>query len=329
MSEAVIIGDATLHHGDCMEVLAGLETGSVQCVVTSPPYWGLRDYGVEGQIGLEEDLEDYLAKILKVFHGVKRVLSEDGTLWLNLGDAYSSAEKNGLPKKQLLGLPWWVAFELQSAGWFLRCDIIWSKPNPMPESVTDRPTRAHEYIFLMSKSPKYFYNHAAIKEPGVHSSKVPGGWDTDPGAHGTFHRKGRADKQRGHSRKHAGFNERWDHMTTVEQSAMGRNKRSVWTVATQPFPEAHFATFPEKLIEPCILAGSRPGDVVLDPFAGSGTVGVVCAKNGRRFVGAEINRDYIAMASRRIKDAQSQQRLALDEAEQVASKTAPKRELFI
>lgn len=311
MTDRVEIGDAVLYHGDSMETLAMMPEESVQCVVTSPPYWGLRDYGVEGQIGLEPTLEEYLTTLDFVFRLVHRVLKKDGTLWLNLGDAYASnpsgsvhgstlgwtrrnAEEirkaqqtipsrgGGVKKKDLLGLPWRVAFALQSAGWYLRSDIIWSKPNPMPESVTDRPTRAHEYIFLLSKSPKYFYDHEAIKEPGSMSHKVPAGWNTDPGA---------------------------------QQCSMGRNKRSVWTVPPRPFPEAHFATFPEKLIEPCILAGSRPGDLVLDPFTGSGTTGVVCAKHDRRFAGIELNREYVDIACRRIDAAQRQGRLALEEAE--------------
>jgi DNA modification methylase len=309
-----------------------------------------------GQMGLEKTPEEYVAKMVRVFSEVRRILKKDGTLWLNLGDSYcgscsggiednKAAAKgtglttlkqdrpgkviNGLKPKDLVGIPWRVVFALRADGWYLRSDIIWSKPNPMPESVTDRPTKSHEYIFLMSKSPFYFYNAEAIREKRVtfenrpdgcdrhrtfgydskyktmegskQNLKIPSGWDTGPGAHGTIHRDGRTkpDKQRGHSRRHAGFNDRWDHMNIQEQSE-NRNKRSVWEIATFPYPESHFATFPEKLVEPCILAGSSQGDIVLDPFMGSGTVGVVAKRFKRQWLGIEINPKYIEMADRRI-----------------------------
>lgn len=306
---------------------------SVQTVVTSPPYWGLRDYGYEEQIGLEQTPEQYVSALVDVFREVRRVLKKDGTVWLNLGDSYAanrsyqvtdtkhvsvgntkaSVVPPGLKPKDLVGIPWMVAFALRADGWWLRSDIVWAKPNPMPESVTDRPTRSHEYIFLLSKSQTYYYDHEAIREEPAPSSIAR--WDQDVGsqsgstrANGGAKTNGamkavggpRSDKQRGHSRRHAGFNDRWDLMSKEEQASFGRNKRSVWTVATQPFSEAHFATFPIKLIEPCILAGSKPGDLVLDPFAGSGTVGVACLRHDRQFIGTDLNPDYNDIALRRI-----------------------------
>jgi len=279
---------ATVYCADVLEALRELPDESVQCCVTSPPYWGLRDYGVEGQIGLEPDLQDYIAKMVEVFAEVRRVLRGDGTLWLNLGDCYSAhpgqrgIEDNAgakqvsnhgsvgapsrsvasLKPKDLVGLPWRVAFALQEDGYYLRSDIIWQKPNPMPESVTDRPTRAHEYIFLLTKAAQYFYDAEAIREPStqpdrVREDSVGGASWKKRGQHsegGVF--RGSQDKQRGHERRHAGFNDRWDAMSKKEQGASGRNKRDVWSIATHPYPEAHFATFPEKLIEPCVKAGT-------------------------------------------------------------------------
>lgn len=280
---------------DVRDGLAALPGQSIQCVVTSPPYWNQRDYGVAGQMGLEATAEDYIAGQVAVFREVRRVLRRGGTLWLNLGDSFA-ADKN------LHGMPWRVALALQADGWYLRSDIIYSKPNPMPESVTDRPTRAHEYVFLLTKQPRYYYDADAIREEPKHTGpvKIPSGRDAGEGAHGCSHRDGCADKQRGHSRRHEGFNDRWNAMSRAEQQARGANKRSVWTIATQPFHDAHFATFPEALVEPCILAGSREGDTVLDPFAGSGTVGVVALRHNRRFVGIELNHEYAEMARRRI-----------------------------
>jgi DNA modification methylase len=325
-----------LYQGDALETLKQMEDESINCCVTSPPYWGLRDYGCDGQIGLEKTPEEYVSKMVEVFREVKRVLRKDGTLWLNLGDSYAGSGKGigsnhgkavftdenirktdwrqlDMKPKDLIGIPWRVAFALQEDGWWLRSDIIWAKPNPMPESVTDRPTRAHEYIFLMSKSERYYYDAEAIKEPSAHSSikrwaqdienqrgseRANGGTKTN----GPMKAVGgpKKDKQRGHSRRHAGFNERWDHMTKAEQAAMGRNKRSVWEVATQPFHEAHFATFPPKLIVPCILAGCPEGGLVLDPFAGAGTTLYVAEQLGRNSIGIELNPDYCDIIRRRM-----------------------------
>jgi DNA modification methylase len=319
--------------GDARERLAELPANSVQCCVTSPPYWGLRDYGHSNQIGLESTPASYVATLVSVFAEARRVLKADGTLWLNLGDSYQNAKGqaggvdpkqrarrhglrpndvsiSGLKPKDLVGIPWMVAFALRADGWYLRSDIIWSKPNPMPESTQDRPTKAHEYIFLLSKSRRYYYDGAAIREPYAASTlrEFAEGYEGQAtksyegtGAQNPSDVKRRiVDKQRGHGRRHAGFNDRWDAMPKGEQQMSGANKRSVWTVATHPFPGAHFATYPEALIEPCIRAGSRHGDTVLDPFAGSGTTGVVALKNGRSFVGIELNPDYAEMARRRI-----------------------------
>jgi len=350
-----------LIHGDALTILRErFADESVQCVVTSPPYWGLRDYGVPGQLGLEATPELYVAKMVEVFREVRRVLKPDGTLWLNLGDSYagsgqgwmkdgtvvggpkqktnmgsmqraestvgfdkprnyiSSRQDNGLKPKDLVGIPWMVAFALRQDGWYLRSDIIWSKPNPMPESVTDRPTKAHEYLFLMSKSERYYCDMAAIAEPlarpeeldranpavfggalkhieagkqsRLHSGneykrkqRKPAEWDTGDGGHGTIHRDGRAQE-----------------IEYTETDNPRRNKRTVWTIATQPYPEAHFATFPPKLVEPCILAGCPVDGLVLDPFTGSGTVLTVAKQLGRRAVGIELNAAYIALAEQRL-----------------------------
>jgi DNA modification methylase len=331
--------------GDCRTVLAGLDAESVQMVCTSPPYWGLRDYGVDGQLGLEATPDEYVARMVDVFREVRRVLRKDGVLWLNLGDSYATGggavgrcpgggeqgerflragmvntQPNrmplpGLKPKDLIGIPWRVAFALQADGWWLRSDIIWSKPNPMPESVTDRPTKAHEYLFLLTKAERYFYDHKAIREPAkaVSLARISqANFDKQHGGPKDYangvnaNRSMRAtlenwsDKQRGHGRRHEAFNGRWDLMSKDEQQELGCNKRTVWEIATAPFAEAHFATFPEALVKPCILAGSRIGDTVLDPFAGSGTVGVVAKSFGREFLGVELNPTYVAMAERRI-----------------------------
>ena len=411
--------------GDALEQLRLLPAESIQCCITSPPYWGLRSYLPDGhpdkprELGLERTPEEYVAKLVEVFREVRRVLRDDGVVFLNLGDSYAGsgpsgasyqsettkrreagngidgnfrvskklaerglayAEKKpvappGLKPKDLVGIPWRIAFALQADDWWLRSDIIWSKPNPMPESVTDRPTKAHEYLFLLTKSGEttcwyhtrkrtwafakpdpdyvwhdhahggqerntepagdwpaetylvngkqsrrwsrvnlwrghdYYYDAEAIREratpqharalsferetkeaevPGqgyrqhrLGRSKMPDGWDTGGGGHGTIHRDGR---EKG----------------AASVIRAGRNKRSVWTIPTQPYPEAHFATFPEALVEPCIAAGSREGDTVLDPFCGSGTVGVVCARAGRNFIGIDLNPEYVEMARRRI-----------------------------
>lgn len=337
---AIIYCDKAEHVADI------LPPESVQTVVTSPPYYGLRDYGVEGQIGLEATPEEYIAKLVDVFRGIRQVLRPDGTVWLNLGDSYCSGMRSEYDEdrkhpraragqhrppspvwakpKDLLGIPWRVAFALQADGWYLRCDIIWAKPNPMPESVTDRPTKAHEYIFLLSKNPRYYYDAEAIKEPLARPEAL---LRKTPDVFG-----GR--------NKHEGYGTRKYSGNEYVGTYTGRNRRSVWTIATQPFPEAHFATFPEKLVEPCILAGTSPhacpvcrapwkrvverertGErweptctcegndgsgkcIVLDPFAGSGTTLLVAERLGRQAVGIEINPEYVEMAKRRLSKVQ-------------------------
>jgi DNA modification methylase len=302
------IGDATLYLGDCRESMRAMEPESVQCVVTSPPYWGLRDYGVDGQIGLEATPEEYVATMVDVFREVRRVLRDDGTVWLNLGDSYNNfrvstngqrvhnREQRGKPpgrravsrklkEKDLVGIPWRVAFALQADGWWLRQDIIWAKPNPMPESVTDRCTKAHEYLFLLSKAARYYYDAEAIKEPDSgqqHARTVYAG-------------AGSLEPSGGLRSAHGNL---WG---DESKNGQGRNKRSVWTVATAPYAEAHFATFPPKLIEPCILAGSRAGDVVLDPFGGSGTTAGVALEHGRKAALCELSGEYGALVPDRIR----------------------------
>ncbi len=311
---------ATTHIGDALDRLRDLRDECVQCVVTSPPYWGLRDYLTPGQLGLEKTPEEYIARMVEVFREVRRVLRSDGTLWLNMGDSYyggkgasnyafqerrgsstmntgaqticsslgstrpQDAPQDGLKPKDLCGVPWMLAFALRADGWWLRQDIIWSKSNPMPESVTDRCTKAHEYLFLLSKSAQYYFNAAAIAERRVS--------DHDAGSfRGGCYVEGEIDNGTMGKRKTSGDSKDVDPY---------RNKRSVWEIATQPFAEAHFATFPEKLVEPCTLAGSKEGDVVLDPFCGSGTTGVVALRYHRDFVGIELNPEYAEMAERRI-----------------------------
>lgn len=282
---------------------------TVQCCVTSPPYYGLRDYGMSGQLGLEPTPEEYVANLVSVFREVWRVMKDDGTLWVNIGDSYagscqtggtnsketgkredrmfdvSKSKRNasrwgggnlpatdGLKPKDLIGIPWMVAFALRADGWYLRSDVIWSKPNPMPESVTDRPTKAHEYLFLLTKSARYYYDNEAIKEP----SKDP---EDDRGS------------------RSAEDHKRFPTTTVNGIRASGlypmANKRSVWTINTQPTSYAHFATYPEKLVEPCILAGSRPGNLIFDPFSGSGTTGRVAIRHNRKYIGTELNFKYI------------------------------------
>ena len=300
----------TIIQGDCLEELRKLPSEAVDCCITSPPYYGLRNYGCDGQIGLEESPEAYVSKLVEVFREVRRVLKKEGTLWLNLGDSYCSIghkksssgygttglaggkaqehtilrhENNGpgLKHKDLIGIPWAVAFALRADGWYLRSDIIWHKPNCMPESVTDRPTKAHEYIFLLSKSQKYYYDSEAIKEESI--TNDPRKPYTSLGAKEL---DGREVWHSGERRENGDFTK--------------RNKRTVWTIPTQPFKEAHFATFPEELVEPCIKAGCPEGGIVLDPFFGAGTTGLVAKKLGRCFVGIELNPRYIGMAQKRI-----------------------------
>ena len=295
--------------GDCRERLSELPAESVHCVVTSPPYFGLRDYGVAGQIGLEATPDAFVAEMVAVFRGVRRVLRQDGTLWLNLGDSYAATTKGssgvgknatnkgtlladrswavppGLKPKDLIGIPWRVAFALQADGWWLRQDIIWSKPNPMPESVTDRCTKAHEYLFLLTKSERYHFDAEVIAEPSLQ----PLGMKEASSGRGSQHKQKAIGQQLGRSST-----------LGANQGPETRNKRSVWTVATQPFAEAHFATFPPALIEPCILAGSPAGGTVLDPFFGAGTTGLVADRLGRSCIGIELNPAYAEMARERI-----------------------------
>lgn len=297
----------TLYHGDCVEVLRSLPDESVNCCITIPPYWGLRDYGVEGQIGLENTPGEYVDKMVDVFISIRRVLRSDGTVWLNLGDSYaanrgyqvpdgkfkdvgngkSSSVPDGLKPKDLVGIPWRVALALQADGWYLRSDIIWAKSNPMPESVTDLPTRSHEYVFLLAKSEKYYYDAAAIAEKAVCADMKK---FTDGGV----------DKQRGHSRRHAGFNGRYAESLAQNGVPTTRNKRDVWNVNTEPFPDAHFAVFPPALILPCVLAGCPAGGVVIDPFNGAGTTAMVAKENGRRAIGCDLNAEYLEMSVNRL-----------------------------
>jgi len=309
-----------IYNMNCLEGLKQLDDNSINCCVTSPPYWGLRDYGVEGQFGLESTPEEYVAKMVEVFREVKRVLRDDGTLWLNLGDSYSGncsqASNNGragfgnarerlvnrkgegLKPKDLVGIPWMVAFALRADGWYLRQDIIWHKPNAMPESVTDRCTKAHEYIFLLAKSDRYYYDHEAIKEPAAYDGRKDTLLKGSP-----KYEKGVVPGQAEHSMAAKGH-ERWK---KNERGEYVRNKRSVWTIPTKPFKEAHFAVFPPALIEPCILAGCPAGGVVLDPFMGSGTTGMVAAMYQRNFIGFELNPEYCKMAEKRIEPYLMQQ----------------------
>jgi len=311
-------------NGDCIEVMRGLAPESVHCCVTSPPYYGLRDYGVEGQIGLEETPEAYVARLVDVFREVRRVLRDDGTLWLNLGDSYAGSGKGpsgnfskgnaadkarnmygseagrkvsslipeGLKAKDLIGIPWRVAFALQADGWYLRQDIIWHKPNPMPESVTDRCTKAHEYIFLLTKSARYFMDMEAVREPIKDNSG----------------QNMRAPKLGDHR-----ADGNYDTVTTKTYSEIkGANRRSVWTITTKPYSGAHFATFPPDLIEPCILAGCPVGGTVLDPFGGSGTTGAVAIKHRRNALLIELNVEYLPLINERIRQAEVDAPLLLD-----------------
>lgn len=259
--------------GDARQILQEFPEGHFQCVVTSPPYWGLRDYGIEGQIGAETNVEDYINDLVRLFREVRRTLADDGTFWLNIGDSYTSGgrtwrdvdEKNkgramdyrpptpqGLKPKDLIGVPWKLAFALQADGWYLRTDMIWNKPNCQPESVKDRPTRSHEYVFLFSKSERYYYDWQAIVEP------------------------------------------------TQDKKQKSKNRRTVWSINTEPYPGSHFAVYPKALVRLCVAAGSRPNDRVLDPFFGSGTTGVVCNELGRNCVGIELKEDYAELARARL-----------------------------
>lgn len=313
--------------GDSLSVLKGLDSESVACCVTSPPYYRLRDYGVDGQIGLEQTPEEYIERLVEIFWEVRRVLRSDGTLWLNIGDSYATNSgaypptntrnqhghtaktvPTGYKVKDLIGIPWMLAFALRADGWYLRQDIIWHKPNCMPESVRDRCTKSHEYLFLFSKSPKYYFDAEAISEPITGSStkrylqniETQKGPDRQPGKpNGAM----KAVLPRFGGNKYPANND-GDHRKCGNeyQPTARRNKRSVWSVATGGYKGAHFAVFPKKLVEPCILAGSKHGDTVLDPFMGSGTTGVVALENHRNFIGIDINPKYVKLTHERLAD---------------------------
>lgn len=305
--------------GDVREQLRTLPDESVNCVVTSPPYWGLRDYGQDGQLGLEPTPDEYVTNMVDVFREVRRVLTNDGTFWLNIGDSYKPAGKGStkagfneryfgkkfesdkqsavenhldrskfkadVKEKELVGIPWRLALALSADGWYLRQDIIWAKPNVMPESVRDRCTKSHEYVFLLTKSPKYFYDHVAIKEPvsDVSLKRAQSGWKSN-----------RPSAKAGPNGVDV------EQMGTRFVNPEGRNKRDVWFIPTASFKGAHFAVMPERLVEPCILAGCPEGGVVLDPFFGSGTVGVVAIRHNRKYIGVELNPEYVEIAKKRL-----------------------------
>ena len=294
-----------IEFGDCRETMRRWAACGVkaQTCVTSPPYFGLRDYGHPDQLGLEQTPEQYIAAMVEVFRCVRDVLADDGTLWVNIGDSYANGGKHtkalhgnssigrtkvqtGLKPKDLIGIPWMLAFALRADGWYLRQDIIWQKPNPMPESVRDRCTKAHEYLFLLSRSERYYYAAEAIAQPLVESSQ-------------RRLAQPNLERQKGSDRVPGKTN---GNMKAVGLKGGKANKRSVWTVATKPYKGAHFATFPPALIEPCILAGSRPGDVVLDPFMGSGTTAAVALRQGRRYVGCELNPEYLPLQQSRMEE---------------------------
>ena len=296
--------------GDALEQLKRLEPESINTCVTSPPYYNLRDYGTPGQIGTENTPEEYINRLVAVFREVRRVLRPDGTLWVNIGDSYavrSKSQPGGYKGKDLLGVPWMLAFALRSDGWYLRQDIVWNKSNCMPESVKDRCTKSHEFIFLLSKAPKYYFDAEAISEPIAGSStkrylqNLEGqrGSDRQPGKSNgpmkavlpRFGGKKYGDRTEVETRTKSG---------KVYVPTMRRNRRDVWTVSTASFKGSHFAVFPEKLVEPCVLAGCPEGGIVLDPFAGSGTAGVVAKRLHRDFLGIEINAEYASMAADRI-----------------------------
>lgn len=357
--------EAKIIQGDCLEVLRTLPSESVQTCITSPPYFGLRDYGAEGQIGLEKTLFEYISKLVEVFNEVRRVLKNDGTFWLNIGDSYSNfkdckstgqtlakgtsraeahviekglsytrdtklLKAQGFKNKELMGVPWRLAFALSDSGWYLRQDIIWSKPNPMPESVTDRCTKSHEYIFLLTKSSRYYYDQESIKEPlkdtsmarliqdvenQEGSSRVPGKTNGKMKAV-KFGGNNLCPDTRLQSGKEwnpkmagggSGVNGHSGYFDADGQPLCGitANKKSVWTVTTKGYKDAHFATFPEKLIEPCVLAGSRVGDTVLDPFNGACTTGLVALKHRRNYIGIELNPDYVKLSEKRLRNLQT------------------------
>lgn len=314
-------------NGDALSVLKNLNSESINTCVTSPPYYRLRDYGVEGQIGMEQTPEEYVNKLVAVFREVRRVLKNDGTLWLNIGDSYATRSGNypptntrnscghtvkkvpcGYKQKDLIGIPWMLAFALRADGWYLRQDIIWQKPNCIPESVKDRCTKSHEYIFLMSKSPKYYFDADAISEPIAQSTVKRCSQDLANQA-GSFRQPDRGGRPMKAVGPRIGGGKYGDNNNEFARTKSGReyeirprrNKRDVWTISTTGFKGAHFAVFPENLIRPCILAGSPAGGTVLDPFFGSGTVGVVAMQENRNFIGIELNPEYISIANNRLR----------------------------
>ena len=316
--------------GDCRNILPSLPDKLVQCVVTSPPYFRLRDYGIEGQIGLEDSVEDYVNSLVNVFREVKRILKDDGTLWLNLGDSYAGSGKNRnakgidyglkeeyedahhkgrrrviikktplsgkLKHKDLIGVPWRVAFALQDDGWYLRQDIIWNKPNVMPEAVKDRCTKSHEYIFLLSKNKKYYFDYKAIQEKSVSYKDI---FKNDSKVNAIHSKYNLRRDDRRDAIKYFNPQKRLNRKDS-SYDITKRNKRDVWTIPTYPYTEAHFAVFPPALIQPCILAGSREGDIILDPFFGSGTVAEVAALFNRNWIGIDINEEYTPLYKKRL-----------------------------
>ena len=273
--------------GDAAEVLKSLPQGSANMCVTSPPYYGLRDYGEAGQIGLEQTPQEYIERLVEVFDEVKRVLADDGTLWLNIGDTYSNKPYKSVKPKDLIGIPWMLAFALRERGWYLRSDIIWHKTNAMPEGVKDRPTRCYEHLFLLSKEPRYYFDYTALQQPITAETEAR-------------YNRNRSDKSKYSMSEYGQGLEK--HLGKVaEERRRFRRGRDVWNVATNAYKlDEHFAMFPEKLIEPCILAGSKKGCVVLDPFFGSGTTGAVAKRFGREYIGIDINPRYIEKAEMRI-----------------------------
>ncbi len=329
----------TILQGDVHEVLKTLPDESVHCVVTSPPYWRQRDYGIGGQIGLESTPEEYCANLVEAFRECRRILRADGTFWLNLGEKWASGGNGGggsfmderkasawahaenakgwrsppagYKDKDMVGIPWMTAFALRADGWYLRQCNIWAKPNGMPESVSDRSTVSHEYVFQLSKNNDYWYDADRARTPAAPSSEMRLAQDVESQAgslranggaktNGTMKAVRRTDKQRGHSRKHNGFNDRWDAMSVAEQRENGANLRSVWWISPAQTVYEHYAVMPDTLAKICILAGCPAGGTVLDPFFGSGTTGLVARANGCKCIGIELNPEYIKIAERRL-----------------------------
>jgi len=320
------IGTATLYIGDALEALKAIPDKSAQMCITSPPYYGLRNYGAAGQIGLERTPDEYIARLVEVFHEVKRILKDDGTLWINVGDSYAGSGKGqtkngdrnkivnklngmklvtrkpadmGVKPKDLIGIPWMLAFALRADGWFLRQDIIWKKPNPMPESVKDRCTKSHEYIFLLSKSGRYYYDAGAIAEPSTTRENRPAGIARER-LYGYDSKQNKIREGLGLKLPNSAAEPKRDHGDDSCDLPLTRNRRDVWTIKTKPYSGAHFAVFPPEIPRLCILAGSRRGDIVLDPFAGSGKTGAVAISLRRKAVLCELNADYATLIRERI-----------------------------